>query len=78
MRRPYLGPQQIAPGSAALLIESGAEFLFGIRSIVFCVSFALDRRTPADEKRVWRLATMLMALLAIGILLTLPSAYRFK
>ena len=51
---------------------------FFLAPIVLGVSFALDRRTPADQKRAWRLATMLMALLAIGILLTLPSAYRFQ
>jgi hypothetical protein len=45
-------------------------------SIVLCAAFALDRRTPEDRRRAWRLATMLTALLAISILLTLPSAYR--
>ncbi len=51
---------------------------FFLIPIVLCAVFALDRRIPEDQKRAWRIATMLMALLAIGILLTLPSAYRFQ
>lgn len=46
--------------------------------IVLCAKCALDPRTPEGQKRAWRLATMLMGLLAICILVQLPSAYRFQ
>lgn len=51
---------------------------FFLVPIVLCAATALDRRTPEHQRRAWRLATMLTALLAIGLLLTLPSAYRFQ
>jgi len=51
---------------------------FFLIPIVLCAATALDPRTPNDQKRAWRLAPMLMALLAIGILLNLPSAFRFQ
>ena len=72
-------------GVIPLLLLNGQTFTntlialpFFLISIVLCAAFALDRRTQEDQKRAWRLATMLMALLAIGILLTLPWAYRFQ
>ncbi len=51
---------------------------FFLVPIVLCARFAMDRRTPEEQMRAWRLATVLAALLAIIILLTLPSAYRFQ
>jgi hypothetical protein len=51
---------------------------FFLVSIVLCVASALDRRTPEDQKRAWRLSTILMALLAVGVILTLRSACRFQ
>ncbi len=51
---------------------------FFLVPIVLCAAYSLDRRTPEDQKRAWRLATMLMALPAIVIFFTLPSAYRFQ
>jgi len=72
-------------GAIPLCLLNGQTFTnslvalpFFLVPIVLCAAFALDRRTPEDQKRAWRLATMLMVLLAIGILLTLPSAYRFQ
>ncbi len=53
-------------------------FPFFLVPVVLCAAHALDRRTPKDHKRAWRLATMLMALLTIVLLLSLPSAYRFQ
>lgn len=75
----------ICVGVIPLLLLNGQTFTntlialpFFLVPIVLCATFALDRRTPERQKRAWRLATMLMALLAIVILLTLPWAYRFQ
>ncbi len=72
-------------GIVPLLLLNGQTFTntlvaipFFLVPIILCARFAIDRRTPEDEKRAWRLATMLMALLAIIVLLTLPSASRFQ
>ena len=55
-----------------------AALFFYLVAIVLCARFARDQRTPQGQKRAWRLATTLVALLALWILLTLPSAYRFQ
>jgi len=72
-------------GVIPLLLLNGQTFTnslialpFFLVPIVLCAAYALDRRTPRDQKRAGRLATMLIALLATGILLNLPSAYRFQ
>jgi len=72
-------------GVIPLLLLNGQTFTnslialpFFLVPIVLCAVGALDRRTPKDQRRAWRLATMLMALLAIGVLLNLPSAYRLQ
>ena len=41
-----------------------------------CIATALDRRTPEHRKRAWRFATMLTGLVAMIIILSLPSARR--
>ena len=60
-------------GVIPLLLLNGQTFTntlialpFFLIPIVLCAAFALDRRTPEGQKRAWRLATMLMALLAIA------------
>ncbi len=70
-------------GAIPLCLLNGQTFTnalialpFFLVPIVVCAAFAQDQRTPDDQKRAWRLATMLTALLAISIILTLPSAYR--
>jgi hypothetical protein len=72
-------------GVIPLLLLNGQTFTnslialsYFLVSIVLCVATALDRRIPEDHQIAWRLSTMLTALLVLGILLSLPSAYRFQ
>jgi hypothetical protein len=75
----------ISFGVLPLLLLNGQTFTnalitltFFLVSTLLCGDFARDHRTSADQKTAWRLATTLTALLAIGIVLTLPSSYRFQ
>jgi hypothetical protein len=49
---------------------------FFLAATALCSATALDRRTPEHRKRTWRFAIMLTGLLAIVIILGLPSARR--
>ncbi len=75
----------LSVGLVPLLLLNGQTFTNRLVAIpvflvpiVLCARFAMDRRTPDVQRRAWRLATMMMVLLAIIVILTLPSAYRFQ
>jgi hypothetical protein len=70
-------------GAVPLFLLNGQTFTntlialpFLLIAIVLCAAFHLDRRTRESQKRAWSLATLLLTLLASGIVLTLPGAYR--
>ena len=70
-------------GAIPLFLLNGQTFTntlialpFFLISIVLSAAFHLDRRTRESQKRAWSLATLLLILLASGIVLTLPGAYR--
>ena len=55
MRAPYLDLQPIAPGSAAHLIETGAEFLIGPMSrhiVVVAILGSRGSESAATHKRI--------------------------
>jgi hypothetical protein len=47
-------------------------------AVALSAASALRHRTPGYQRMAWGLVTMLTAILAIGILVSLPSAYRFQ
>jgi hypothetical protein len=47
-----------------------------LAATALCIATSLDRRTPEHRKSAWRLATMLTGLVAMIIILSLPSARR--
>jgi hypothetical protein len=51
---------------------------FFLAATALCSATALSGRTPEHRKRAWRFATMLTGLVAIVIILGLPSARRFQ
>jgi hypothetical protein len=73
----------LGAGVIPLLLLNGQHFTnalaalpFFLLSTALCVRFAADCRTPVDQRRAWRLASMLLAIFTIAILIGLPSAYR--
>jgi hypothetical protein len=66
-----------------LLLLNGQYFTNALISLLLfsfpigiCSSHAFGKRTPVDQKRTWRLVTMLMVVVAISILASMPPAYR--
>jgi hypothetical protein len=70
---------------SVLLLLNGQTFTNALVSLALvagavCVSAAsaLDRAVGKAKAQRWRLATLLMAMLAVYILASLPHAYRFQ
>src|SRR4051794_34980163 len=69
----------------ALLLLNGQIFTntlvsLALVAVALCISSAtaLSRKAGTAERQRWRLTTLLMVTLAVGLLARLPDAYRFQ